>query len=322
MSEDQPNPVPQSLSSVPAVVSLRDVSKWYGDVIGVNQVSLDIGPGIMGLLGPNGAGKSTLLRLITGQLRPGSGTISVFGFTPFDQSEVFRRVGFCPDTEAIYEDMTGFEFVTLMARLSDFSKATAAKLASELLEYTGMSAHMKRRIKGYSKGMRQRTKLAAALLHDPELVILDEPLNGLDPVGRHEMIQLFRELGSLGKTVIVSSHILHEIESLTQQIALMHRGRILAEGKVEEIRALIEGQPLTLQVSTPDAREIGRKLAGTDGVFSLTFAESDMLVVRTTKPESIYENIQAGVVDREFKVTGLVALDDNLDAVFQYLVKE
>lgn len=305
-----------------AIVELRDASKWYGDVIGINQVSLSIGRGIIGLLGPNGAGKSTLLRLVTGQLKPGSGTVNVFGMSPWSNPEVFSRMGFCPDTESIYEEMTAFQFVSTMARLSNYGAGEARKLAAELLEYTGMAEHMKRKIRGYSKGMRQRTKLAAALLHDPELIVLDEPLNGLDPVGRREMMTLFRELADLGKTVIVSSHILHEIENLTKEIALIHRGRVLAEGNVEDIRALIEGQPLTLQLTTPQPRDVGTVLAGLEGVYSVTFPEAAMVVVRSDKPESVYEALQVGVVEKRFKVDGLLALDDNLDAVFQYLVKE
>lgn len=321
-----PLPQPAAPSEQPApdaVISLREVSKWYGEVIGVNQVTLDIRPGITGLLGPNGAGKSTLLKLITGQLRPGAGEVRLLGRAPWRDRALFREVGFCPDTESFYEEMSGAEFVELMGRLAGFGAGESRRRAAERLDLVGMAPHAKRRIKGYSKGMRQRTKLAAALMHDPRVVILDEPLNGLDPLGRFEMLNLFRDLGAAGRTVLVSSHILHEIESLTRTIALIHRGRILAEGHIAEIRSLIENQPLTLQIAATRARDAGAHLAGLDAVVSVQYLEDgNELIVRTNQPETLYEEIQQAVLDGRYSVRGLTALDDNLDAVFSYLVKE
>jgi ABC-2 type transport system ATP-binding protein len=305
------------------VIELAAASKWYGDVIGVNQVTLGIRPGVTGLLGPNGAGKSTLMKLVTGQLRPGSGTVAVLGESPWRSRALFRRVAFCPDTESFYEDMTGAEFVELMGRLSDFGAAESRRRAMDRLELVGMGPHANRRIKGYSKGMRQRTKLAAALVHEPEVIILDEPLNGLDPLGRLEMLRLFRDLGGGGRTVVVSSHILHEIESLTQEIALIHRGRILAEGRIEEIRALIENQPLTLQVSSPSPRAVGAHLASLESVVSVQYEDDGAdIIVRTKAPETVYDALQEAALERRYAVHALTALDDNLDAVFQYLVKD
>ena len=329
---------PAAISTTP-VIALTECSKWYGDVIGVNQVSMNILPGITGLLGPNGAGKSTLMKLITGQLRPGRGTVTVFGENPWRNPEVFRRVGFCPDTDSFYEDLSGLDFVCLMGRLAGFDAAEASRRAADRLERTGMAPNMKRRIRGYSKGMRQRTKLAAALMSDPELVILDEPLNGLDPMGRIQMLDLFKAFGAEGRTVLVSSHILHEVENLTRTIALLHHGRVLAEGRIEEVRALIENQPLTLRIASTTPRAIGQVLAGMDSVTSLQFNATEgnedafdversggtrnhVLVVRTSKPEAVYEVLQEGVIAGRFGVEELTALDENLDAVFQYLVKE
>ncbi|MGI8904978.1 MAG: ABC transporter ATP-binding protein [Candidatus Sumerlaeaceae bacterium] len=331
--------LPGGPSGAPPVIALTECSKWYGDVIGVNQVTMEIPRGITGLLGPNGAGKSTLMKLITGQLRPGRGTVHVFGENPWRNPEVFRRVGFCPDTDSFYEDLSGLEFVRLMGRLSGFDASESQRRAAERLERTGMAPNMKRRIRGYSKGMRQRTKLAAALMHDPELLILDEPLNGLDPMGRIQMLDLFRQFGVEGRTVLVSSHILHEVENLTRSIALLHHGRVLAEGRIEEVRALIENQPLTLRISSSAPRAIGQMLAGMDSVTSLQFnamegAEDafdvernganrkNVLVVRSSRPEAIYEALQEGVLAGRFTIDELSALDENLDAVFQYLVKE
>ncbi|MBX7245994.1 MAG: ABC transporter ATP-binding protein [Candidatus Sumerlaeaceae bacterium] len=305
------------------VIQFSHVSKWYKDVIGINQVTLGIGPGVTGLLGPNGAGKSTMMKLMTGQLRPDTGTMQVAGKNPWNDSTVFREMGYCPDTDSFYEEMNAQQFVILMGRMAGYSAAESRRRAEESLARVSMAAHMKRKIRGYSKGMRQRTKLAAALIHDPNILILDEPLNGLDPMGRHEMLTLFKELGRSGKTVLVSSHILHEIENLTQQIALIHHGRILAEGQIEDIRALIENQPLTLRVETPDRHRVGAELAAMETVSSLSYAEDDnSVVVRSNRPESVYETLQTGVVERKYSVDGLTALDDNLDAVFSYLVKE
>jgi ABC-2 type transport system ATP-binding protein len=305
-----------------ATIVFDAVSKWYGDVIGVNQISLRIRPGITGLLGPNGAGKSTLMKLVTGQLKPGSGTVRVTGRDPWRSPDVFRRTGYCPDTDAFYEDLSGLEFVTLMSRLAGMNAHEGRRRTLDAVERVGMTAHMTRPIRGYSKGMRQRIKLAAALVHDPQVLVLDEPLNGLDITGRRDFLRLFRALGAEGRTLLVSSHILHEIESLTQEIALIHHGRVLADGHIGEIRRLIEDQPLTLQVTTPSPREIGRDLAGMDHVYSVTYPEPGLVVTRTNRPDTVYEALQAGVLDGRYLVDGLLALDDSLDAVFSYLVKE
>lgn len=319
---------PESRPRSDTPVEIIEASKWYGEVIGVNQITLSIGRGVTGLLGPNGAGKSTLLKLITGQLRPGRGSVRVFGLDPWRQRSAFRRLGYCPDVENLYEDLTALDFVTLLGRLSGYGAGESRRRAGERLELAGLGPHMTRRIRGYSKGMRQRVKLAAALLHDPDLIVLDEPLNGLDPAGRLHMLDLFRRLGEEGKAVLVSSHILHEIENLTPRVALMHRGRLLAEGTVEEIRSLIDKQPLTLRIETPTPRPVAQLLAGLDSVVSLEFSSPEAfgnvtpaLTVRTNHPDSVCEVLQAAAVEGRFEVLALRALDENLDAVFGYLTR-
>lgn len=311
-------------------VELIEASKWYGEVIGVNQITLELGSGVTGLLGPNGAGKSTLLKLITGQLRPGRGQVRIFGMDPWTDREVYRRMGYCPDVENLYDDMTAVEFVTVIGQLAGYRRGESRRRAMERLDLVGLTPHMGRRLKGYSKGMRQRTKLAAALLHDPDLIVLDEPLNGLDPAGRVEMLDLFRRFGHEGKGVLVSSHILHEIEDLTPRVVLLHRGRLLAEGQVEEIRALIENQPLTLRIETPTPRPVAQLLAGLEPVVSLEFATGErpgrrngdqVLTVRSTHPDSVCEALQQGVLEGWFELHSLTALDENLDAVFGYLTR-
>jgi len=307
-----------------SVIELRDVSKWYGEVIGVNQLTASFGAGVTGILGPNGAGKSTLLNLITGRLRPSRGQVRVLGCNPWREPQVMRRVGYCPDTDSFYEDMNAEEFITLMGQLSGFPRDESLVRARERIELLQMSAFAHRRIREYSKGMRQRVKLAAALIHGPEVLILDEPLNGLDPPGRKLVLDLLGKLGTEGRTVLVSSHILHEIEALTDRILLIHRGRVLAEGRIEEIRFLIENQPLTYRIVSRERRRIAGELAKLESVMALTFAEppEDALEVRTNRPAELFEVIQNGVVARQWSVEEVYAVDDNLDAVFQYLVKE
>jgi len=316
------------------VIQLNDASKWYGDVIGVNQINLNIGPGVTGLLGPNGAGKSTLLKMITGQLAPSRGTVQTLGEAPWQNKKIFSRIGYCPDSEKLYEDMTGLRFVMLMARLGEFDALEAKRRAMVELERVSMTPHMNRRIRGYSKGMRQRIKLAAALVHDPQLIVLDEPLNGLDPMGRIELLTIFRNLGREGKTVLISSHILNEIEDLTRHIVVLHRGRLLAEGNIEDVRALIDNQPLSLRIISPTPRLVAQTLADLESTASINFQRADgamveksgqqvdALTIRSTRPEQLYEALQKEVLAGTFEISELTALDENLDAVFQYLVNE
>lgn len=305
----------------PTVV-FNSVSKWYGEVIGINQVSVEFGSGVTGLLGPNGAGKSTMLKVMTGQLRPSSGRVELFGMPPWNNPKVFRRLGYCPDTEGVYADMSAMDFAVMMGMLSGFGMFESMKRARQRLEMLGLGDHALRRLGSYSKGMRQRAKLAVALMHEPDVIVLDEPLNGLDPMGRRMMLDLMRQLGEEGRTVIVSSHILHEVEALTKNVVLIHHGRILANGHIEEIRSMIENQPLTLLVRTPQPRTLGSALAALPCVNTLEFREDKGLVIRTSEPERAYEAIQACVLEKGIDVNVLHPLDENLDAVFQYLVKE
>lgn len=305
----------------PTVV-FTGVSKWYGEVIGINQVSVEIGGGVIGLLGPNGAGKSTMLKVLTGQLRPSSGRVEILGMRPWNNPKVFRRLGYCPDTEGVYADMSAMDFAVTMGMLAGFGVIESMRRARQRLELLGLGDHAHRRLGSYSKGMRQRAKLAVALMHEPDVIVLDEPLNGLDPMGRRMMLDLMRQLGEEGRTVIVSSHILHEVEALTRNVVLIHHGRILAHGHIEEIRSMIENQPLTLLVKTPQARTLGAALASLPCVNTLEFREDKALVIRTSEPERAYEAIQACVLEKGIDVNVLHPLDENLDAVFQYLVKE
>jgi len=305
-----------------AVIETRHLGKWYGEVVGVNDVTVTLGSGITGFLGPNGAGKSTLLWLLTGQLRPSQGEVSVYGESPWQNAALFRRVGFCPETEGLYRSLTGREFVMLLARLSGLGRQQARTRADETLEVLGMTEFKNRRIGTYSKGMRQRVKFAQSLVHDPELLILDEPLAGLDPIGRRDMLALIRRLGDAGKDVILASHILHEVESVTSRILLINRGRILAEGDVHEIRALIDRHPHHVKVACDRPRELAKRLIGSNDVISVRIdPDASALSVETARPDAFYSHLMGVLAGSDLDVTAIESPDDNLAAVFEYLME-
>jgi len=216
-----------------AIVAAEHLSKWYGQVIGLNDVTLTVPPGVTGLLGPNGAGKSTFMKIMTGQLKPSQGTITVFGEPIWGNPALYSRIGFCPEQDAFYDRMTGLEWVAALVRLNGVGEAEAGRLARRALELVELTDAADKKIGAYSKGMRQRVKMAQALVHDPELIVLDEPLSGMDPIVRRKTIRMIRDWGRQGKSIIVSSHILHEIEAMTANILLISQGRILAEGGTE-----------------------------------------------------------------------------------------
>jgi ABC-2 type transport system ATP-binding protein len=303
------------------LVEATHLSKWYGQVIGLNDVNVRVPRGITGLLGPNGAGKSTFMKLITGQLKPSQGQITVFGEAIWGNPSLFFRIGFCPEQDAFYERMTGLEWVRALVRLNGYSEAEALSAASSALEQVDLMPAANKKIGAYSKGMRQRVKMAQALVHDPELLILDEPLSGMDPLMRRRTIRLIKDWAKAGKSVLVSSHILHEIEAMTSNILLIHNGRILAEGNVHQIRELIDEHPHTVYIKGANPRALARRFLADDDVLSLRFEDS-ALIVQTGKPEVFYARLtelaatgEAGGVDE------VTSPDDNLQAVFQYLVK-
>ncbi len=307
-------------SAGPAVEATA-LSKWYGQVIGINDVTVRVPRGVTGLLGPNGAGKSTFMKLMTGQLKPSKGTIQVLGQPVWGNPAVYFRVGFCPDQDAFYDRMTGLEWVAALVRLNGLSEAESIEAARRALDTVDLLEAADRRIGSYSKGMRQRVKLAQAVVHDPELLILDEPLSGMDPLGRRKTIRLVKEWARAGKTVIVSSHILHEIEAMTSNILLVHHGRILAEGDVHQIRELIDKHPHTVYVRAADPRGLARHLLESDDVISLTFEEG-ALVVQTGAPDGFYTRLTDLAASGEAgEIAEVTSPDDNLQAVFQYLVK-
>jgi ABC-2 type transport system ATP-binding protein len=306
--------------SVP-IVSADHVSKWYGQVIGLNDVSVTVPAGITGLLGPNGAGKSTFMKLITGQLRPSKGSVDVLGEPIWANPHLFFQIGFCPEQDAFYERMTGLEWVSALVRLNGLGEKEANDAATRALTAVDLMEAANKKIGAYSKGMRQRVKLAQAIVHDPDLLILDEPLAGMDPLARRRTIRLIREWARAGKSIIVSSHILHEIESMTSNILLINNGRILAEGDVHHIRDLIDEHPHTVFVRAEDPRRLAREFLSREDVLSLRF-EPGAVVVETGKPDAFYARLTEMAAEGDFgAIDEVTSPDDNLQAVFQYLVK-
>ena len=304
-----------------SILTAEHLSKWYGQVIGLNDVTVTVPRGITGLLGPNGAGKSTFMKLITGQLRPSKGHVRVLGEPIWDNPQIYRRIGFCPEQDAFYDRMTGREWVSALVRLNGLDEKDALEAADKAIAAVDLTAAAAKRIGAYSKGMRQRIKLAQALVHDPELLILDEPLSGMDPLGRRKTMRMIRDWARQGKSVLVSSHILHEIESMTANILLINNGRIIAEGNVHQIRDLIDTHPHTVYIRASDPRGLAREFLTRDDVISMRF-EPGAVVVETAKPDAFYgrltELVAAGDAGAVEEVT---SPDDNLQAVFKYLVK-
>ena len=303
------------------MIEIRNASHWYGQVIGLNDVTCSIGPGVTALLGMNGAGKTTMIRLITGQLRSHTGAVKVCGMDPFANAEVYKHIGYCPDIDNFYEHMTGRQFVNLLARMSGFDAPEAKRRTQEMLAHVGMAERADSKIAGYSKGMRQRIKLAQAMLHDPDIILLDEPLNGLDPVGRRELMNLLGNLAAQGKVIIVSSHILFEVEQMTRSILLLHRGRLLATGDLRVIRDLIDKHPHRIHIQTTQPREVAAKLIELPYVISMQFDPGGKgLELQTREPHKFYAFMPKVVLEHNLPIEGISSPDNNLEAVFRYLV--
>jgi len=321
MHPELPRPIVGSAEVSPVVV-FHEVSKWYGNVIGVNRLTLRVPAGVTGLLGPNGAGKSTLLQLATGQLFPSQGTVRVLGHQVWNNPSLNRFIGLCPEQDAFYEWMTGMDFVWTCARLSGMRRTEARKAAERTLEAVGMTRNRDRAVRGYSKGMRQRTKLAQALVHDPAVLFLDEPLTGTDPVARRDLMDIIHRLASEGKSVLVSSHVLHEVEALTPNIVLLNRGRLVAEGHVREIRDLIDKYPHHIVLVCEEYRKLAARLLAWEDVEGVkVLAKERGVMVETRSPDAFYRRLPELSLEDGLAIREVYSDDDNLEAVFKYLVK-
>ena len=300
------------------VIALDDVSKYFGDVVAVSEVSCTIGPGVTSLLGPNGAGKSTVLRMLCGLTAPSSGTVRVLGANPRTDPSVARRVGLVPQQDGVFESLTAHGFVRLAAVLQGVEDPDAAAVAA--LGIVAMDPAEPRPLGTYSKGMRQRVKIAQALVHDPEVVILDEPLTGLDPRQRLSMVALLSRLGTEGRCVVVSSHVLDEVERFGSRVLVIAQGRLAAEGDFHEIRALMDDRPHRLRVRTDRPRELAGALLGVPGVVAVRLHDGAVLV-DTDDAAAFRTSVAPVACGIDARITEVVGLDDDLESVFRYLVE-
>ena len=302
------------------MIELNNVTKLYGKVIGVNDFTLTLEAGAYGLLGPNGSGKSTLLNLITGQLRPTLGSVRVMGRSPRNNVNLFRYLGYCPGGEGMYADVSGFDWVKYLQQLQGMS-ARAAKTAAETsLELVGMSYAMHRPISSYSRGMRQRTKLAQAIAHNPDFLILDEPFNGLDPIGRHELTMVLKAWIGQGKSLLFASHLLHEIESITESFLLICGGRLLASGTAEDVHAMMIGLPNKITFRCDDPHALASRLMAERVTESIRIA-GDVVTVSTTDPGSLYEKLPGWLRTWGLRVLEMRSADESLQSLFNSLMK-
>jgi ABC-2 type transport system ATP-binding protein len=302
-----------------SVIETDHLARWYGEVIGLSDVSVTVEEGVTGLLGPNGAGKSSFMRIVSGELRPSAGKARVFGAAPFANPEVHRRVGYCPEGDRFFDSMRVFEMLSHLLRLSGYGRRAARERADRSLEEVDLVSHRKRRLGSLSKGQRQRVKLAQAIAHEPELLLLDEPLSGLDPVARHATADLIRRRAAAGTTVLVSSHVLHEVEALTDRILLIHKGRIAATGEVREIRRHMVLHPHRIRIACEDPRRLAALFVARDDLRGLRFADG-AVTIETTDPEGVYADLPRLVVENDLEVTGIDSPDERLEAVFDILV--
>jgi ABC-2 type transport system ATP-binding protein len=308
----------QNLGSTP-MIRISHLTKLYGSVIGVNDVTVDLEAGAHGLLGPNGAGKTTFLGLITGQLRPTMGRVEVFGGPPFANPRVLRRIGYCPAADLGERHATPREWVRYLVRLSGFTGPDADARAERAVEQVGLAAAARRPLVTLSKGMRQRAKLAGAIAHDPDLLVLDEPFVGLDPVGRHELVHLVRAWAG-SRSLIVASHLLHEVESLDAGLAVILGGRLVASGTAAEIRGMIDSLPAEVRVRCVPPQAFAEAAWRSAGVESVRIEPGGMVVVATRQPAALAETAQRAAADG-MAIAEVVPADRSLEGIFGRLVQ-
>lgn len=303
-------------------IELLHTTRLYGTVIGVNDICLNFPPGAYGLVGPNGAGKTTLIGLLTGAMRPSRGTVRVFGKNPVGNSSVLRRIGICPASEILLPRTTAHAWVVELMMLSGFSFSKAKQLAEKALDRTGMSEAMHRPIDSYSLGMRQRVKLAQAIAHDPDLLILDEPFNGLDPVGRYEMTQLLKEWTRDGKTLLLASHVLPEVEAVTDAFLLIFGGRLLASGTADELRDLVAELPQQITLVGEDVGKIAGRLADQDWVDSVKLSpDRTTLKIEARRANELYRNVTHWIGEENLRVSSMSGDEGELTLLFNILTR-
>ena len=308
-----------SAPSAGNLIVFSNVSRFYGEILGINKVSLSIPPGITSLVGPNGAGKTTLMNLMTGLIRVSQGEISVLGASPNNPQALCRIVGYCAQFDAFPRGLTGRQFIYSYLRLFGFSEAETVRRTDSAIELVGMTQAASRPCAAYSKGMRQRIKLAQAIAHDPRVVVLDEPLNGLDPMARAETIALFQQWGQEGRHVIVSSHILHEVDRISDQVILLSHGYVVAEGQIQGVRSEVKEQPMQIVVRCDRPNDLASRLFQEGHLVEAKLAAGSLLL-RTRDADSFYLLLNRVILDSGLIVESVAPADDDVNAVYQYLI--
>ncbi len=304
-----------------AAIVFDNVSRFYGDVLGVNGVHLSIPAGVTSLVGPNGSGKTTLMNLMTGLIRPTRGTVSVRGIPPDMPQELFRVVGYCTQFDSFPKSFTGYEFLFSYLLLHGMSATEADRRALEALAQVGLLEAANRKVAGYSKGMRQRIKLAHAIAHDPRVLVLDEPLNGLDPMARAETIALFQQWGEQGRHVIVSSHILHEVDRISDQVILLSHGYVVAEGQIQGVRSEVSDHPIQILVRCLRPAALASRLFEQDHVVEARITDDlQGLTVRTRDADRFYLLLNRLVVESGLQLESVAPVDEDVSSVYQYLI--
>lgn len=301
-------------------VTFENVSRFYGEVLGVNRVTLSIPPGITSLVGPNGSGKTTLMNLMTGLVRPSRGEIRVLGIPPADSERLCRALGYSTQFDSFPRGLTGFQVVASFLRLFGYDHPTCDRLAGAAIERLRMTEAAHRKVAAYSKGMRQRIKLALAIAHNPPVLVLDEPLNGLDPLVRAETIALFREMAAQGKHVIVSSHVLHEVDEISDQVILLSNGYVVAEGQIHGVRGEIQDHPMQVLIRSSRSSALAAKLFEHDHVVEARLDEGGSAVlIKTRDADRFYRALNHLALDG-IDIEGVMPVDDNVNSVYEYLI--
>jgi ABC-2 type transport system ATP-binding protein len=302
-----------------ANIKLQNVSRFYGEVLGVNRVTLSIPPGITSLVGPNGSGKTTLMNLMAGLIRPSKGTIQVRGISPSRPQELLRILGYATQFDSFPKGLTGFEFIYYYLRLFGYDSSRARAMADIAINRVRMSDAAGRKVAAYSKGMRQRIKLAQAIAHDPAVLVLDEPLNGLDPLVRAQTIELFREFARDGRHVLVSSHVLHEVDLISDQVVMLSNGYVVAEGQIRDVRGEISDEPMRIVVRCDRPGELASRVFLLEGVVEARMLDHDAVLVKTHDPDRFYLAINRIALDG-IRIEGVWPADDDVNSVYEYLI--
>jgi ABC-2 type transport system ATP-binding protein len=309
------------ISNLKTEIVFEDVSKFYGEILGVNRVNLTITPGITSLVGPNGSGKTTLMNLMTGLIQPTRGRINILGISPDDPQELFRKVGYCSQFDSFPKGMTGYEFIKSFLLVNGLTNRVAEEKTWRSIERVDLVEAAHRKVAGYSKGMRQRIRLAQAIAHEPVVMILDEPLNGLDPMARAETIRLFRQLAKEGLHLVISSHILHEVDMMSDRVVLINNGYIVAEGGVSGVREEMEEHPIQIMIRCDDPADFAARVFASDSVVEVQIHKDKLgLFIKTRDADSFYLLLNRIVVESGMKIESIAPVDDDLSAVYHYLI--